>query len=63
MIQCRERTTDRLYAAKFISTVSSSEQKVRALAEFEMHSTLSHPRIVSLEDAFQSDETTILVME
>ena len=57
--QCTERTTDRLFAAKLIPAV----EKAAAMLEFQMHRQLTHPRIVSLEDAFDNEQHTILVME
>ena len=62
MKQCTEKTTDRVFAAKLIP-LTSLEEKTRAMHEFEMLRQLTHPRIVSLEDAFDNSTHVILVME
>ena len=60
--QCTEKTTDRQFAAKLIP-FSSPESHDLATWEFEIHHQLVHPRIVALEDAFESKKQIILVLE
>jgi len=59
---CVEKSTDRLYACKIITLDSEPKSKL-ALHEFDMLSSLSHPRVVSLEAVFQSPTQFVLVME
>ena len=60
--QCTEKATDRQFAAKLIP-FSSPESHDLATWEFEIHRQLAHPRIVGLQDAFESEKQTILVLE
>ena len=55
---CNELTTDRVFVAKVVPLEVGG-----ALHEYEVMRTLSHPRIVSLEDAYQSKYSTILILE
>lgn len=55
-------TTDRSFAAKFISC-STAEDFQTANKEFEMIKSINHPRIALLEDAFKTSLHTILVQE
>ena len=59
---CVEKSTDRLYAAKIIK-LDSKQKSQLALHEFDMLSSLSHPRVVTLEAVFQSPAQFVLVME
>ena len=59
---CVENSTDRLYAAKVIN-LNSKHRSAQAFHEFDKLASLSHPRIVTIEGAFQSPEKFILVME
>jgi len=59
---CVEKSTDRLYTAKII-TLDSKQKSQLALHEFDMLSSLSHPRVVALEAVFQSTTQFVLVME
>lgn len=60
--QCIETSTDRQFAAKIISCAFPAHRDL-ATREFEIHCRLAHPRIVSLEDAFESKEHITLVLE
>ena len=60
--QCTEKSTDRQFAAKLIP-FSTPESHDLATWEFEILRQLVHPRIVGLEDAFESEKQTILVLE
>ena len=62
MVKCRERTTDRLYAAKLLSCEGAG-LRGRALTEYHMHHSLTHPQIVRVEDAFIDESHLTLVME
>lgn len=59
---CVENSTDRLYAAKVIN-LDGKQRSAQALHEFDMLASLSHPRIVTIEGAFQSPTKFVLVME
>lgn len=59
---CVENSTDRLYAAKVIN-LDGKKHNTLAFHEFQMLASLSHPRIVTIEGAFQSSMTFVLVME
>ena len=58
-----ENSTDRLYAAKVVDLDSKQQRIQAALHEFDMLANLSHPRIVTIETAFQSPTNFVLVME
>ncbi len=60
--RCTENTTDRVFAAKMILG-DTVERQAMGRYEYEVHRQLVHPRIVTLEDAFQTDTQTILVLE
>ena len=59
---CVENSTVRLYAAKVIK-LDGKQQTTQAIHEFDMLANLSHPRIVTIEAAFQSPTSFVLVME
>ena len=58
-----ENSTDRLYAAKVVDLDSKQQRIQAALHEFDMLTNLFHPRIVTIEAAFQSPTNFVLVME
>ncbi len=62
VLRCRERKTDRVYVAKHMTAMSTDERE-KALVEYDIHHTLTHPRLVAMEDAFFSDAHITLVME
>ena len=41
----------------------TTDQKERALAEYDMHHSLSHPRVLAMEDAFLNESHVTLVLE
>ena len=57
-----ENSTDRLYAAKVIN-LDGKQRSTQAFHEFNMLASLSHPRIVTIEGAFQAPTKFVLVME
>lgn len=60
--KCTENSTDRVFAAKMI-LADTEERQALGRYEYEMQRQLVHPRIVALEDAFQTDTHVILVLE
>lgn len=59
--KCREKSSDRLFAAKFIRMKSSQCKEFRQ--EIEIMNELHHPKLLLLWDAFESTREIILVME
>ena len=51
-----------MYAAKVIS-MATDEQRALALYEYEMLRQLTHPRILSLVDAFDRGHDAVLITE
>ena len=60
--ECRERTTDRYFVAKFFECNTECDRQV-AVKEFEMLKKVKHPRIAQLEDAISTQTHLILVLE
>ena len=60
--KCTETSTNRQFAAKMIPCAFPAHHDL-ATREFEIHHQLAHPRILSLEDAFESKEHITLVLE
>lgn len=64
MVKFREKSTDYVYAAKVLSQeVGGARWRHKALKELDVLRELVHPRVVAVEDAFDSEDRIILVME
>jgi len=59
--KCTEKTTDRLFAAKFIRVKAGQRDEFRK--EIEIMNELHHPKLLLLWDSFESAKEIILVME
>jgi len=60
--RCRERTTGKLFAAKFIQIMKEQDRK-DVLNEIEIMRLLQHPRLIQLYDVHQSKKQICLVLE
>ena len=59
--KCTEKTSNSLYAAKFIRVKASQKEEVQQ--EVSIMNELHHPKLLLLWDAFESARELILVME
>ena len=57
--ECTEKSTDRLYAAKYVS----EKDRHLAIFEYEFLKKLNHPRIINLEDVFDIKTHIVLILE
>ena len=60
--KCKERSTGRFMAAKFVSVVKEQEKK-DVLNEIEIMKSLQHPRLIQLYDVFENKKQICLVLE
>lgn len=60
--RCREKSTGRFMAAKFVSVVKEQERK-DVLNEIEIMKSLQHPRLIQLYDVFDNSKQFCLVLE
>jgi myosin-light-chain kinase len=61
--RCREKSTGRFLAAKFVS-VAKDQEKKDVLNEIEIMKALQHPRLIQLYDAFESaNKQVCLILE
>lgn len=59
---CKEKTTNLELAAKFVR-VKLKEERQSMEREIEIMSSLHHPRIIQLYDAFDDGETITCMLE
>ncbi|XP_074660689.1 myosin light chain kinase, smooth muscle-like [Tubulanus polymorphus] len=59
--RCREKATERLLAAKFIS-VCNKDEKQNVINEIEIMKKLQHPRLLQLYDAFDASSSKLREM-
>ena len=52
-----------MYAAKIFSVENNLDLRGEALQELEIMRELTHPRIVTLEDAFDNEDKIVLIQE
>lgn len=62
VMRCREKSTGRKLAAKFIAIHADSE-KIAVKREIQIQSKLKHNRVLQLYDAFEKDRQMCIVME
>ncbi|GIY64293.1 twitchin [Caerostris darwini] len=60
--RCKERSTGRVFAAKFIP-VSHPMEKTMIKREIDIMNQLHHPKLIRLHDAFEEDDEMILIYE
>jgi serine/threonine protein kinase len=60
--KCIELRSNRLYAAKHMSQLRSSQLE-QALQELDTLNGLRHPHVISLNDAFRFKRDFILILE
>uniref|UniRef100_A0A0A9VX40 Myosin light chain kinase, smooth muscle n=1 Tax=Lygus hesperus TaxID=30085 RepID=A0A0A9VX40_LYGHE len=59
---CREKATNLSLAAKFVGIQRRQDRK-NVEREVEIMRTLQHPRLIQLYDAFETDNTMVVVLE
>ena len=62
MKRCREKSTGRYLAAKFVSIVKEQERK-DVLNEIEIMKALTHPRLIQLYDVYENPKQMCLILE
>lgn len=60
--RCREKSTGRYLAAKFVSIVKDQEKK-DAFNEIEIMKALTHPRLIQLYDVYENPRQICLILE
>jgi myosin-light-chain kinase len=60
--KCREKSTGRYMAAKFIS-IAKDQDKKDVLNEIDIMKSLQHPRLIQLYDVFDNKKQICLVLE
>ena len=60
--KCKEKSTGRFLAAKFVSAIREQEKK-DVLNEIAIMKSLQHPRLLQLYDAYQNNKQICLVLE
>lgn len=60
--RCREKTSGRLLAAKFVS-IAKEQEKKDVINEIEIMKALQHPRLIQLYDAYENSKQMCLILE
>jgi myosin-light-chain kinase len=60
--RCKEKSTNRYFAAKFVSIIKEQEKK-DVQNEIEIMKSLQHPRLIQLYDVYESKKQMCLVLE
>lgn len=60
--RCREKSTGRYLAAKFVSIVKKEEKK-DVFNEIEIMKALTHPRLIQLYDVYENPRQICLILE
>lgn len=60
--RCKEKSTNRFLAAKFVSTIKDQEKK-DVVNEIDIMKSLAHPRLIQLYDVFESPKQMVLILE
>ncbi|KRY50894.1 Twitchin [Trichinella britovi] len=60
--RCVEKSTGNVFAAKFVNTSSPAEKEM-VRKEIEIMSELRHPNLIHLHDAFDNDNSIVMIYE
>ncbi len=60
--KCKEKSTGRFMAAKFVSILKEQEKK-DVSNEIEIMKSLCHPRIIQLYDVYENKKQICLILE
>lgn len=60
--RCREKSSGKLLAAKFVSIIKDQEKK-DVINEIDIMKSLQHPRLIQLYDVYQNNKQICLVLE
>jgi len=63
VVRCRDKTTNREYAAKIVDVEGDAGRRGKVWQEMDLLRELSHSRVVRLEDSFDNKSRIVLVME